>query len=490
MAAPFRIYNTLSKKIEDFTPITAGEVRLYVCGMTVYDHAHVGHARAMVVFDAFARYLRHRGWNVRFIRNFTDVDDKIIHRAAERGQEAMALAEFYIQSFQEDTGNLGLLKPDAEPRVSQSIDDINAMIGRLLDNGHAYVNEGSVWFDVGSFSEYGKLSGQKVDELRSADDAAGKKNSADFALWKAVKPGEPSWDSPWGPGRPGWHIECSAMAYATLGSEIDIHGGGLDLVFPHHENEVAQSECANHSPFARYWMHNGLITMKGGRKMGKSLGNVINIRDALKAYPAEAVRIYLLQSLYRSPLPWSETALNEALSMLARLYEAKELAMQMTGTEKATDVAKSLGEDAAAVLELGEQFIDKLYSALDEDFNTSLALSHAFELARAINRFSAHKKAKKRGGPIVAAALAGFARMGEAIGLLGDDPVAFQVEVKQKRLEAMGLSREEIESTLEARKQARANKDWAKSDELRDDLAAKGILVMDTPDGVDWRIQL
>ena len=490
MAAPFRIYNTLSKKIEDFTPITAGEVRLYVCGMTVYDHAHVGHARAMVVFDAFARYLRHRGWNVRFIRNFTDVDDKIIHRAAERGQEAMALAEFYIQSFQEDTGNLGLLKPDAEPRVSQSIDDINAMIGRLLDNGHAYVNEGSVWFDVGSFSEYGKLSGQKVDELRSADDAAGKKNSADFALWKAVKPGEPSWESPWGPGRPGWHIECSAMAYATLGSEIDIHGGGLDLVFPHHENEVAQSECANHSPFARYWMHNGLITMKGGRKMGKSLGNVINIRDALKAYPAEAVRIYLLQSLYRSPLPWSETALNEALSMLARLYEAKELAMQMTGTEKATDVAKSLGEDAAAVLELGEQFIDKLYSALDEDFNTSLALSHAFELARAINRFSAHKKAKKRGGPIVAAALAGFARMGEAIGLLGDDPVAFQVEVKQKRLEAMGLSREEIESTLEARKQARTNKDWAKSDELRDDLAAKGILVMDTPDGVDWRIQL
>ena len=490
MAAPFRIYNTLSKKVEDFSPITAGEVRLYVCGMTVYDHAHVGHARAMVVFDAFARYLRHRGWKVRFIRNFTDVDDKIIQRAAERGKEAMALAEFYIQSFQEDTAGLGLLKPDAEPRVSQSIDDINDMIGRLMENGHAYVNEGSVWFDVGSFSEYGKLSGQKVEELRSADDAAGKRSPADFALWKAVKPGEPSWDSPWGPGRPGWHIECSAMAYATLGSEIDIHGGGLDLVFPHHENEVAQSECANHSPFARYWMHNGLITMKGGRKMGKSLGNVINIRDAIKAYPAEAVRIYLLQSLYRSPLPWSETALNEALSMLARLYEAKELAMQMKGAEKAEDVAKSLGPDAAAVFELGQQFTEKLYSALDEDFNTSLALSHAFELARAINRFSAHKKAKKRGGPLVAAALAGFALMGEAIGLLGDDPVAFQIEVKQKRLEAMGLTKEEIEATLEARKQARADKDWAKSDELRDALADKGILVMDTPDGVDWRIQL
>ena len=280
------------------------------------------------------------------------------------------------------------------------------------------------------------------------------------------------------------------MAYAALGAEIDIHGGGVDLVFPHHENEVAQSECANRSPYARYWMHNGLLTMKGGRKMGKSLGNVINIRDAIKAYPAEAVRIYLLQSLYRSPLPWSETALNEALSMLARLYEAKELAMQMKGAEKAEEVAKSLGPDAAAVLELGQQFTEKLYSALDEDFNTSLALSHAFELARAINRFSAHKKAKKRGGPLVAAALAGFARMGEAIGLLGDDPVAFQIEVKQKRLEAMGLTKEEIETTLEARKQARADKNWAKSDELRDALADKGILVMDTPDGVDWRIQL
>lgn len=490
MAAPFRIYNTLSKKVEDFVPITPNEVRLYVCGMTVYDHAHVGHARAMVVFDGLARYLRYRGWRVRFIRNFTDVDDKIIRRAAEKNQEPMELAEFYIKSFQDDASDLGLINPDLEPRVSQSIDDINSMIARLIQNGHAYVNEGSVWFDVGSFPEYGKLSGQKVDQLRSADDAAGKKNSADFALWKAVKPGEPSWDSPWGKGRPGWHIECSAMAYATLGSEIDIHGGGLDLVFPHHENEVAQSECANHSPFARYWMHNGLLTMKGGQKMGKSLGNVINIRDALEAYPAEAVRLYLLQSLYRSPLPWSETALNEALSMLARLYEAKEIAVQMGGSEKAEDVAKSLGEDAATVLSLGQNFTTNILNALDEDFNTSLALSHAFELARAINRFSAHKKAKKRGGPIVAAALAGFAELGKAIGLLGDDPAEFQLEVKRKRLDAMGLNQADIEATLEARSQARAEKNWAKSDELRDALAAKGILVMDTPNGVDWRVQL
>ena len=490
MGAPFRIYNTLSKKLEDFKPIKAGEVRLYVCGMTVYDHAHVGHARAMVVFDAFARYLKYRNWTVRFIRNFTDVDDKIIRRAAERGEEPMDLAEYYIRSFREDASGLGLIKPDLEPRVSESIQDIIDMIERIVSNGNAYPRDGSVWFDVDTFSEYGKLSGQKVSELRSADEESGKNNPADFALWKAAKPGEPKWPSPWGEGRPGWHIECSAMAFASLGEEIDIHGGGLDLVFPHHENEVAQSECANHTPFAHYWMHNGLLTMKGGQKMGKSLGNVINIRDALKAYPAESVRLYLLQSLYRSPLPWSETALNEALSMLARLYEAKELAMNMGGKEKPEAVAQSLGEDAQKVYKMGLTFIDQMHTALDEDFNTSLALSYAFELARAINRFSAHKKSKKRGGPVVAPALAGFSKLGESIGLLGDDPAAFQVEVKEKRLEAMGLSREEIESALAERKQARIDKDWGKSDIIRDELSAKGISVMDTPEGVDWRVQL
>ena len=310
MPAPFRLYNSITKKMEDFQPIEEGKIRLYVCGMTVYDHIHVGHGRAMVVFDAFVRYLRYRGWDVNFVRNFTDVDDKIINRAAQKGIEPMALAEHYIHSFHKDVKALGLIDPSEEPRVSTSIPDIISLTQRLIDQKHAYVADGSVWFSVKSFQEYGKLSGQNVDKLQSADSASGKKHPADFALWKAVKPGEPSWESPWGAGRPGWHIECSAMANCCLGEEIDIHGGGLDLVFPHHENEIAQSEAASGKPFARYWMHNGLLTMKGGQKMGKSLGNVINIRDALKEYPAEAIRLYLLQNHYRSPIPWSSTALS------------------------------------------------------------------------------------------------------------------------------------------------------------------------------------
>jgi cysteinyl-tRNA synthetase len=490
MPAPFRLYNSLTRSSEQFNPIEPGKVRLYVCGMTVYDHAHIGHARAMVVFDAFVRYLRHRQWDVRFIRNFTDVDDKIIMRAAANEEEPMVLAERYIKAFRKDAGDLGLIEPCEEPRVSTSIGDIQDMISTLIEKDHAYVSAGTVWFDVKSFKRYGSLSGQNVDKLQSADSVAGKRHPADFALWKACKPGDPSWEAPWGAGRPGWHIECSAMAKCCLGEEIDIHGGGLDLVFPHHENEISQSEAASGKRFARYWMHNGLLTMSGGQKMGKSLGNVINIREALKDYPAEAVRIYLLQNHYRSPLPWSATALNEALTLLARLYEAKESALQMGGQEKPEDVAKSLGEDAQTVLNLANQFVDKIHAALDDDFNTSAALGHGFELARAINRLSAHKKAKKRAGPLVVGALKGFEVLDSAIGLFGTDPQSFQAEVKEKRLRVMGIERSEIEDALQRRSEARQNKDWALSDSIRDELDAKGILVMDTPAGVEWRVQL
>lgn len=490
MPAPFRLYNSLHRTIEPFTPIEPGKVRLYVCGMTVYDHAHIGHARAMVVFDAFVRYLRHREWNVRFIRNFTDVDDKIIHRALANNEEPMALAERYIKAFQEDAKNLGLIEPCEEPRVSDSIENIQDLIHTLIEKEHAYVSQGTVWFDVKSFRQYGQLSGQNVDKLQSADSVVGKRHPADFALWKACKPDEPSWESPWGPGRPGWHIECSAMSKCSLGTQLDIHGGGLDLVFPHHENEIAQSEAATGTKYSRFWMHNGLLTMVGGQKMGKSLGNVINIRDALVEYPAEAIRIYLLQNHYRSPIPWSATALNDALSMLARIYEAKESALQMNGQEKATDVAKSLGEDAQTVLTLGNEFTDKIYNALDEDFNTAAVLGHTFELARAINRFAAHKKARKRGGPIVAKALEGFQVINAAIGLFGGSPQDFQAEVKEKRLSILGLQHSDIEEALQKRITARNNKDWATSDAIRDELGAKGILVMDTPQGVEWRVKL
>ncbi len=470
-------------------PLRPGEVGLYVCGMTVYAPLHVGHARAMVTFDTFVRYLRYRGWKVTFVRNFTDVDDKIIRRAREAGVDPAVWAQRYIDAFHDDVAALGLATPDAEPRVSTSIPAIQRMIATLIERGHAYVARGTVWFSVDTAPDYGKLSGQKPSELRSADPEGGKRHPADFALWKAAKPGEPRWDSPWGPGRPGWHIECSAMAEQELGITIDIHGGGLDLVFPHHENEVAQSECAHGAPYARYWMHNGLLNL-GDRKMGKSTGNVVNVADLLQAWPAEAVRLYYLQNHYRSPLPWNDGAVEEALGMLARLYEARENAAAMGGQERPEEVIAALGEDAERAWTLGRGFVDAMCAALDHDFNTAAALSHAFELARAINRLSNHKKARRRAGPVVAPALEGFRAFHEALGLLGADAASFQEEVKSKRLPALGLTRDEVEGLLAERAAARAAKEWARADAIRATLEAKRIQIMDRPGGSDWRIRL
>ena len=490
MAAPFRIYNTLSRRVEDFEPVRPGHVGLYVCGMTVYDRAHVGHARAFVVFDTFVRYLRHRGWDVTFVRNFTDVDDKIIQRAAERDMDPMALSRENIAAYHEDVDALGLIRPDHEPRVSESIEDILGMIGTLVEQGSAYVQDGSTWFAVESFEEYGKLSGQKLEGLQSPETMPGKRHPADFALWKAAKPGEPTWESPFGPGRPGWHIECSAMAAKTLGVTIDIHGGGLDLVFPHHENEVAQSEACHHAPFARYWMHNGLLNMSSGQKMGKSLGNAINIDQAVARFPAEALRLYYLQNHYRSPLPWDEEALPVALSMLNRLYSAREVAEAMGGQERVEDVVRDLGEDAQAVVRQAMDFEDAFFEALDEDFNTSKALSLVFELARAVNRFGNHKKARKRGGPVVAGALTAFRLVGEALGLLQQDVAAFHEEVKTKRLADMGVDPAEVEQLIADRTAARAAKDWATADRIRARLTELSIEVRDLPGGVEWRVRL
>ncbi|MCB9691342.1 MAG: cysteine--tRNA ligase [Alphaproteobacteria bacterium] len=489
MAAPFSIHNTLTRRVEPFEPLKAGHVGLYVCGMTVYAPLHVGHARAMVTFDVFVRYLRYRGWNVTFVRNFTDVDDKIIQRATEAGVDPADWAQRYIDAFHQDVKALGLADPDLEPRVSTSIDAIHGMISALIERGHAYASEGTVWFDVKSAPDYGQLSGQKVDELRSADADTGKRHPADFALWKAAKPGEPAWPSPWGPGRPGWHIECSAMAESSLGDTIDIHGGGLDLVFPHHENEVAQSECAHGAKYVRYWMHNGLLNL-GDKKMGKSTGNVVNVEDLLREWPAEAVRLYYLQNHYRSPLPWNDTAMAEALAMLARIYEARELAHEMGGDEPTDRVIEALGADARTVHELGTGFVDAMHAALDNDFNTSAALSNALELARAINRLANHKKAKKRAGPVVAPALAAFQAFHTALGLLEHDFAGFQEEVKSKRLAAMGLTRDGIEQRIQDRHAAREAKDWALADTIRAELEGQSILVMDRPGGSDWRIRL
>jgi len=491
MSAPFRLYNTRTRRMEDFEPLVAGCVGLYVCGMTVYADAHIGHARAMVVFDTFVRYLRHRGWQVRFVRNFTDVDDKIISEAAKTGEPPLELAQRFIDRFHEEMSDLGLANPDAEPRVTESIDEIRAMIGTLVERGHAYAAEGSVWFSVPSHPDYGALSRQQVDELRSEDAGDGKSHRADFALWKAAKPGEPAWDSPWGPGRPGWHIECSAMADKELGETIDIHGGGLDLVFPHHENEVAQSECAHGKRYANFWMHNGLLTMESGEKMGKSKGNAIAIRELLKAYPAEALRLYYLQDHYRSPLPWKgPTSLDESLAKLGRLYEAREVAESMGGEEDPDQVAMALGADALKVLELARGFDEAFYAALDNDFNTSQALGHALELVRALNRLSNHKKAQRRAGPVVAPALAALERVGDAIGILTQSTEAFQAEIKAKRLPVLGITAERVEELLRERTEARADKNWDRADAIRDELEQHSIVVMDRPHGSEWRVRL
>ncbi len=490
MAAPFRIYNTRTRTVESFQPIEPGKIGIYVCGMTVYDRCHMGHARAMVVFDAFVRYLRMRGWNVKFIRNFTDVDDKIIARANELGEDPIALSAKFIDAFHEDADALGLIRPDAEPKVSETIDDIQALIVSLIEKGNAYVNEGTVWFDVKSLPSYGQLSGQKVDELQSPDTVPGKKHPADFALWKAVKPDEPSWESPWGAGRPGWHIECSAMSMCCIGPKLDIHGGGLDLVFPHHENEVAQSEALTNDTYANYWMHNGMLTMANGQKMGKSLGNVWNVQNALKEFPAEALRLYYLQALYRSPLPWGDDALTGALGSLCRLYEAREVAEAMGGQEDAAQVARDLGDDAKWVLELSEHFEANFLAALDEDFNTAKAMASVFELVRAVNRFANHKKAKKRGGPVVAGALRALELVSSSLGFLSMSVDDFQEEVKAKRCAAMGISRADIEAKILARTEARTNKDWAASDSLRDELDNAGVVLMDGTEGTTWRIRI
>ncbi|MCO4746452.1 MAG: cysteine--tRNA ligase [Proteobacteria bacterium] len=493
MPHPFRLYNTLTRQPEAFEPIEEGKVGLYVCGNTVYSDAHIGHGRAMIVFDMVVRHLKARGWDVTFVRNFTDVDDKIIAAAAKQDVDPLALSAKYIERYREDAAALGLVEPTVEPKVSETIDGIIAMVAALVERGHAYENDGTVWFAVDSKDDYGKLSGQKVSELRSAD-VGSKRNPADFALWKAAKPGEPSWPSPWGEGRPGWHIECSAMSKEHLGNTFDIHGGGLDLVFPHHENEVAQSECATgQTPMARYWMHNGLLTMPSGQKMGKSLGNVHLIRDLLAEYPHEALRLYYLQSHYRSPLPWDPATgvqMDEALAMLARLYEAREVAEEMGGKEPAADVVASLGDDARRLWELGNEFESRFLAAMDDDFNTAQALGLAFELARALNRFANHKKAKKRGGPVVAPALAGFKLLGPSLGLLDQACDDFLEEVKVKRLGAMGVERSDIEALLADRATARSTKDWARADAIRDELEAKSIVVMDRTDGVQWKIRL
>jgi cysteinyl-tRNA synthetase len=493
--APIRLYSTLSRSLVPLETIEPGHVRLYVCGMTVYDFCHIGHARAMLAFDVVVRHLRHRGWRVTFVRNHTDVDDKIIQRASAEGVAPLELSERFIAALDEDLAALGLVPPDVAPRVSTHIPDIVSMIEALVARGHAYrADNGDVYFAVETFSNYGKLSGKKLEDLRAGERVAveaAKRHPADFALWKAWTgaDSEPRWDSPWGPGRPGWHIECSAMSRRHLGDVFDIHAGGIDLVFPHHENEIAQSECGTgHGPYARYWLHNGHLTLDA-EKMSKSLGNVVRIRDILKEVPGEALRLLYLDTHYRAPLPYSSERLAGALAALDRLYTAKETALEIAATGADVPVAQ-LGADGQEAARLAEAFPATFDAAMDEDFDTHAAITALMDLVRAVNRFANDRKQRARGRRVAEPALHAFAVAAEVLGIGALSPPAFFDEVKHKRLAAMGVGIDEIEQRLTARGNARSARDWALADAIRDDLDGMGIVVMDTPAGSTWRMRV
>jgi len=458
------IYNSLTNRKEPFTPIEPGKVRMYVCGMTVYDYCHLGHARMMMVFDIVARYLRFRGYDLNFIRNVTDIDDKIIARANENGEEFSDLTGRFVTAMHEDVAALGILPPDEEPHATAHISEIIEMISRLIDNKFAYAaDNGDVYYDVSKFDSYGALSGKHIDELRAGErvevDEA-KDDPLDFVLWKAAKPDEPSWDSPWGRGRPGWHIECSAMSTHCLGDHFDIHGGGQDLQFPHHENEIAQSEAATGKKFVNVWMHNGFVRINE-EKMSKSLGNFFTIREILESYAPEVVRYFIITSHYRSPLNYSDESLENAKSGLTRFYTALR------------GLAVVKAENAVLA-----PYRDRFVQAMDDDFNTPEAFAVLFDLARDINRARENDEEQ-------AATLAAVLReLGGVLGVLQQNPEEFlQGETES------GLSDDEINALIQRRDQARADKDWAEADRIRDIFQEHHIVLEDTAGTTTWRRQ-
>lgn len=473
------IHNNLTHAKEAFVPITPGKVRLYVCGMTVYDYCHLGHARVLVVFDTVVRYLRSQGYDVTYVRNITDIDDKIIRRAQENSEPIDTLTERFIQAMNEDADKLGVERPDAEPRATQHIDNIVGLITALMKNGYAYqASNGDVYYAVSKFKGYGKLSGKQLEDLRAGarvDIDEAKHDPLDFVLWKTAKPGEPFWESPWGRGRPGWHIECSAMSMHCLGDHFDIHGGGLDLMFPHHENEIAQSEGASGHKFVNVWMHNGFVRVDD-EKMSKSLGNFFTVREVLKHYHPEEIRYFILSSHYRGPLNYSSEHLENARAALTRLYTA------LRGLPEA---------EAGDSGEYGARF----RAAMDDDFNTPVALAVLFDLVRDINKMRVHDTAE-------AARLASeLRRLGAVLGLVqGDADVYLQGKVTvagaigaatgTSSAQGVGVaiySDHAIQELIAERNSARKNKDWIESDRIRDLLCEHNIILEDDATGTTWR---
>jgi cysteinyl-tRNA synthetase len=454
------VYNTMTRQKEPFSTLEPGVVRMYVCGVTVYSDAHIGHAMSAITFDVIRRYLEWSGYTVHHAQNFTDVDDKIINRAAGLGISPEALTEQLIAAWREETAALNVLPASVYPRATQEIPGIIAMIERLIERGHAYAVDGDVNYRVTSFQEYGKLSQRKLEDMQAGariEVDERKEHPMDFALWKAAKPGEPSWESPWGPGRPGWHIECSVMALNHLGNRLDIHGGGADLIFPHHENEIAQSEAfPENRPFARYWMHNGLLQFSG-EKMSKSIGNLINIRDLIERNQARAFRLMVLQSVYRNPLVFSDEALDAAGRGLERLDQAIRGFEASNGTPS---------DDAAVAIADADS---RFRAAMDDDFNTPVAVSVLFDLARLANRSADHNRSSVQ------------QRLIELADVLG---LRLGIEVGET---AVGDAAPFIDLLLTVRDRLRHERQWALSDMIRDELAARGVIVEDSPTGATWR---
>jgi cysteinyl-tRNA synthetase len=474
-----RVYNTLSRKKENFEPIEPGKIRMYVCGPTVYDYLHIGNARSVVVFDVIVRYLRARGYDVKYVRNFTDVDDKIINRANELGINSADLSAKFIDIFYQDMKALNVQKADYEPKVTEYIDEIKELVSVLIQNGHAYQVDGDVFYSVQTFKDYGKLSGRRPENMEPGarvkiDER--KQNPIDFALWKSAKPGEPSWDSPWGKGRPGWHIECSAMSYSLLGETFDIHGGGKDLIFPHHENEIAQSEGAFKKPFAKYWLHNGFVNINH-EKMSKSLGNFLTIRDVMAKYNPEAVRLFLLSNHYRSPVDYTDSAMDEATVRLDRIYALLDRIDNETGTDEKDQPEGSCW--------------NQFCQAMDDDFNTALGMGTVFDAVRSLNSLLDNNKRPFSADTehAILSQRADILKIGQVIGILNQSPEKYFENKKSKALERESVDPALIEEMIKKRVSARKKKDWKAADQIRKELENMNIIIEDRPKGTVWKVK-
>ncbi len=484
-----RIYNTKTGKKEPLQTITEGIVNLYVCGITAYDYCHLGHARSTIVFDMVVKYLRHRGYTVNFVRNFTDIDDKIIKRAAEQHTTPEELSTRFIQAFHEDMESLGNIRPDIEPKATEHVDDIISLIATLIKRDYAYESHGDVYYRVSKFKTYGQLSGRNIDDMQAGARIAindQKENPMDFALWKTSKEGEPAWNSPWGSGRPGWHIECSAMAKKYFGDTFDIHGGGKDLIFPHHENEIAQSEAASGEIFVNTWIHHGFVTIKD-EKMSKSLGNFLTIREMLERYSAETLRLFIFSAGYRTPLDFSDQAMKDAEAGVDKIYTC--LAALADLPHQGSDNNPAIGKKDRAKLEkLGE----RLESAMDNDFNSAQALGYIFDGVKTINKICGTLPSSPAQADLqlLGDCAETITKFMNILGLINQDPRQYVQDKQDKLLTTLSITPAEIETLIAERNQARTDKNWSRADEIRDMLLEHHVEMMDGGEGTTWQVKV